>query len=182
MALPPAHVLVGIGVAEVVRAAAPLPRGPAWVAAAGLAILPDMDLALGIVLGRGAEYHGTFTHSLVAIIAVMLLAWARAGGRWAAVVGAGYGSHVLVDLMNDQGRTNVLLGWPFSDDRSFAIARIFPTVPIEADGGPLSVVLWLLQPRIFELLLLQTAIGALFFLGLLALAWVVRGARRSPEV
>ncbi len=179
MAFPPAHLLVGAGVAEVVRSAAPsLPRRRAWAAAASLAVVPDLDLVLGMALGRGAGYHGTFTHSIVAALAIGLAVGVAAGWRWGVLSGAGYGSHLLVDLLDDRGRTNVLLGWPFTDERPFAIAPVFPPVPFGRAGGLRESILAL--PRREAMLALgeQTLIGCLFFAALLALAAAVRLARR----
>lgn len=179
MAFPPAHLLVGAGVAEVVRSAAPpLPRRRAWAVAASLAVVPDLDLVLGLALGRGAEYHGTFTHSVVATLVVGLAAAALAGWRWGVLAGAGYGSHLLVDLLDDRGRTNVLLGWPFTQERPFAIARVFPPVPFGRAGGLRESVLALPRPEALLALAEQTLIGGLFFLALLALAGALRVARR----
>ena len=68
MAFPPAHALVGAGVAELTCSAIPLPRWKAWVVAAVLAVLPDLDFGVGTLMGRVSDYHGTFTHSAVAVI------------------------------------------------------------------------------------------------------------------
>lgn len=183
MAFPPAHLLVGAGVAEVARSAVPLPRWRAWAAGAALAVVPDLDIVLGIALGRGGDYHGTFTHSILATLAVALLFRALAGRGWGVLAGAAYGSHLLVDLLDDRGRTNVLLGWPFTDERPFAIARIFPQVTFQHGGGLRAAVLSLFRPEAAAALLAQTAVGLLFFLGLVLLARGVRRMRRAspPE-
>jgi len=179
MAFPPAHLLVGAGVAEVVRSAAPsLPRWRAWTVAAALAVAPDLDFILGMALGRGAEYHGTFTHSIVATLVIGLAAGVLAGWRWGVLSGAGYGSHLLVDLLDDRGRTNVLLGWPFTHERPFAIARLFPPVPFGRAGGLRESIMALPRPEAMLALGEQTLIGCLCFLALLALAGAVRMARR----
>ncbi len=184
MAFPPAHMLVGAGIAEVVRSTAPLPRWRAWAVAATLAVVPDLDFVLGIALGRGAEYHGTFTHSLVATLAIALLAGLLGGRRWGLLAGAGYGSHLLVDLLDDRGRTNVLVGWPFTDERPFAIARIFPQVPFSLGAGVRESAAALLHPDAVLALAVQTFIGFLIFLGLLFVARLARTSRlrrRSPR-
>lgn len=179
MAFPPAHLLVGLGFAEVVRAFAPLPRWRAWAVAGVLAVLPDMDIALGRAFDLDFEYHGTFTHSVVAMIVVAVLADRLGGQRWALLAGASYGSHMLVDLLDARGRTNVLLAWPFSDRYSVAIAPIFPTVPFEKGGGVVNAALSVFEPYAFERLLLQTAIGGVFFLVLLLVGLVLRRLRAS---
>lgn len=179
MAFPPAHLLVGAGVAEVVRSAAPLPRRRAWAVAASLAVVPDLDFVLGLALGRGAGYHGTFTHSLTATLVVALAAALLGGRRWGVLAGAGYGSHLLVDLLDDRGRTNVLLGWPFTDERPFAIARLFPPVPFGRAGGLRESVLALPRPEAMLALGAQTLVGFLIFLALLLCAGAIRTARRA---
>ncbi|HEV2147784.1 MAG TPA: metal-dependent hydrolase [Longimicrobiaceae bacterium] len=180
MAFPPAHMLVGAGVAEVVRSAAPpLPRWRAWAVGAALAVVPDLDFVLDLVLQRGATYHGTFTHSLVATLVVALAAGALAGRRWALLAGAGYGSHLLVDLLDDRGRTNVLVWWPLSDERPLAIARVFPKVPFWVGGRLEDSVRSLGQPEVLVALARQTGVALLLFLALLAVALIVRRARSA---
>lgn len=177
MAFPPAHMLFGAGVAEVVRGFAPLPRWRAWALAAALAVVPDLDIVLGIFSGRASMYHGTFTHSLTVTLAVGLLAGVLWGVRWGALAACGYGSHLLVDLLDDRGRTNVLLAWPFSEQRPFAIAKVFPTVPFEQGNGVWHAFLSLFQPEVFARLAQQTLLGALFFAGLFMLGQVARRSR-----
>ena len=178
MAFPPAHFLVGCGVAEVVRGIFPrLPRSAAWLVAGSLAVAPDLDFGFGMLLGRTYEYHGTFTHSLVATASVAVLAWLLAGAGWGVLAGMGYGSHLLVDLLDDRGRTNVLLGWPFTLEQPLAIARVFPTIPFEQGRGVLAAALSLLEPAAFRQLAIQTAFGALALALLLLLAAVVRRGR-----
>lgn len=181
MAFPPAHMLVGAGVAEVVRAGQRHPprRMLAWSVGAMLGALPDVDIVLGILLGRGGDYHGTFTHSLTLAVAAGAVAWMLAGWRWGVLAGATYLSHLLVDLLDDRGRTNVLLLWPFTDEQPYAIARIFPTVAFAQGEGPIGAALSLFRPDVLGQLLLQTAYGAGFFALLLLLAALVRRARVS---
>lgn len=179
MAFPPAHLLVGAGAAEVVRSVAPLPRGRAWGVAAALALVPDLDFVLGILAGRASQYHGTFTHSVVATLAVGLAARLLAGRRWGALAAVGYGSHLLVDLLDDRGRTNVLLGWPFTDAQPFAIAKLFPIVPFEQGEGIRVAFLSLFRPEVFARLAAQTLLGAAVFAALLLLAALLRRARRA---
>lgn len=177
MAFPPTHFLVGCGVAEVVRSVTPLPRWKAWLLAGCLAVSPDLDFVVGLIAGRASAYHGTFTHSLFAVAVVGVLAWLVAGKEWGLVSGAGYGSHLLVDLLDDRGRTNVLLGWPFTLEQPFAIARIFPIVPFEQGNGIWIAALSLLDPPVFRQLAIQTLLGAVSLLLLVVLAAVVRRGR-----
>ena len=180
MAFPPAHFLVGVGIAELVRVGTPLPRWRAWVLAGALAVSPDLDLGFGLLLGRGGEYHGTFTHSALAVMVVSLLG-ALAGREWGVLAGAGYGSHLLVDLLDDRGRTNVLLGWPLTLNQPDAIARVFPTVPFEHGGGAWNAALSLFSPETFGRLIHQTAVGVVFCLVLVAWAAAMRLIARWRE-
>ena len=182
MAFPPAHMLVGAGVAVVVATVVPIPPRRAALIAAVLAALPDADFVVGLATGKASAYHGTFTHSITATLVIALLAGVAANSRWALLAGAAYGSHLLVDLLDDRGRTNVLLWWPWTQEQAFAIAPVFPTVPFEQGRGIGQAALSLLQPDVFGPLLLQTAYGFAGLLLLLALAWLLRQTLSSgPE-
>lgn len=174
MAFPPAHFLIGCGAAEVVRAFAPVSRWRAWVLAGALAVAPDLDFIVGLAAGSAGAYHGTFTHSIVAVAAVAGVAWVVAGGAWAAVAGAGYASHLLVDMLDDRGRTNVLLGWPFTLEQPHAIARIFPVVHFDQGKGVWGAAISLLHPPASTDLLVQTIVGLVGFAALLLTAWLIR--------
>jgi hypothetical protein len=173
VAFPPAHFLVGAGVAELLRVGTPLPRWKSWVVGGLLAVSPDLDFGFGMLMGQVSSYHGTFTHSAFAVLVISLVG-ALAGREWALLAGAGYGSHLLVDLLDDRGRTNVLLGWPLTQNQPDAIARVFPTVPFEKGEGALHAALSLLEPPVLTQLLHQTAVGGLFFLTLIAWAGLIR--------
>ena len=124
-------------------------------------------------MGQVSTYHGTFTHSALAVMVVSLLG-AVAGRQWAVLAGAGYASHLLVDLLDDRGRTNVLLGWPLTLNQPDAIARVFPTVSFEHGQGAVHAALSLFEPHVFAQLLQQTLVGALFFLVLIGWAAAIR--------
>lgn len=174
MAFPPTHMLVGAGVAEVVRGVVPLPRWKAWTVAAILAVVPDFDIVLGIFTGSASAYHGTFTHSVLVTAGIGVLGWVLAGPRWGVLSTAGYGSHLMVDLLDDRGRTNVLLGWPFTETRPFAIAKVFPQVPFEQGNGVWHAFLSLFEPQSLARLTEQTLLGALFFVVLFGVGKVLR--------
>jgi len=180
MAFPPAHILIGAGLAEVARAGMrnPPPRWPVWCAAAVLSVGPDADIIIGILRGRGGAYHGTFSHSLTAVAIVALLAYALGGGRWAVIGGVAYGSHLLVDLLDESGPANLMLGWPFSGARPYSIGKLFPKVPVEGDGIA-DTALNVLRPDALQDLLLQTLLAAAIFAGLLLVAAAVRRGRRG---
>jgi membrane-bound metal-dependent hydrolase YbcI (DUF457 family) len=178
MAFPPAHFLVGAGFADVVGAVLPLPKWKSRLIAGSLAILPDLDIVVGLVGERaGSAYHGTFTHSIFAAVVVGLAAWLLAGKAWGVLAGVGYGSHLLVDLLDERGRTNVLLGWPFSHEYPYAIAPVFPTIPFTHGEGAIPAALSLFEPHVFEQLAIQTLVGAAMMALLLVIARVLRRAR-----
>jgi membrane-bound metal-dependent hydrolase YbcI (DUF457 family) len=176
MAFPPAHMLIGAGFAELACAGMddPPPRRFAWGVAAVLAAGPDGDIILGILLGRGGSLHGTFTHSLTAALVVALLAYTVAGARWAVIAGVGYASHLLVDLLDESGPTNLMLGWPFTGAKPYSIGKLFPKVPVEGNGI-VDTALNVLRPASLNRLGLQTLMAAAIF-GVLAL--LARGIRR----
>lgn len=176
MAFPPAHMLIGAGFAEMARAGMddPPPRRFAWALAGVLAAAPDGDIILGILLGRGGSLHGTFTHSLTAAAVIALLGYAFGGGRWAAIAGLGYASHLLVDLLDESGPTNLMLGWPFTGAKPYSIGKLFPKVPVEGDGM-IDTALNVLRPGALGNLVIQTLLAAAFFAAMLLIA---RGIRR----
>jgi membrane-bound metal-dependent hydrolase YbcI (DUF457 family) len=177
MSFPPAHMLIGAGLADIGWSASPgLPRWRVWAVSAAAAVVPDLDLLVGWIAHR-PHVHGTFSHSLSALLLCTLVAIGIAGGRWGLMVGVGYGSHLLVDLLDARGPTNVTLGWPFSREPSTAIEPVLPQVPVGSAQGAGSLVDSVLQQDAIHALILQTALAAVFFVGLLGVAWLVRRAR-----
>lgn len=173
--------LIGAGLAEVACATMrnPPPRRFAWAVAALLAASPDGDIILGILLGKGGAYHGTFTHSLTAAAVVALIAYAAGGGRWAAIAGAGYASHLLVDLLDESGPTNLMLGWPFTGAKPYSLGKLFPKVPVKGDGM-VDTALNVLEAEALGNLIIQTLMAAAMFGGMVLLGrWIrrMRGRR-----
>ena len=170
--------LIGAGLAEVARAGMhhPPQRRFAWAVAAVLAAGPDGDIILGILLGKGGSYHGTFSHSLSATVVVALVAYAFGGGRWAVIAGIAYGSHLLVDLLDESGPTNLMLGWPFTGARPYSLGKVFPKVPVSGDGL-VDTALNVLRPQALLDLIIQTAMAAAIFGALLLLARAIRRRR-----
>lgn len=178
MAFPPAHMLIGAGFAELARAGMdrPPPRRFVWAVGAVLAAAPDGDIILGILMGRGGSLHGTFTHSLTVAAAVALVAYALGGGRWATIAGIGYASHLLVDLLDDSGPTNLMLGWPFTGARPYSLGKLFPKVPVEGDGM-IDSALNVLRPHALANLVIQTLMAAAMFGAMIMLARAIRRNR-----
>jgi hypothetical protein len=172
--------LIGAGLAEAACASMrnPPPRWLAWSVGAVLAAGPDADIIIGILRGRGGADHGTFSHSLIAVVIVTLFGYAIGGGRWAAIGGLGYGSHLLVDLLDDSGPTNLMLGWPFTGARPYSLGKLFPKVPVEGEGM-VDTALNVLRPQSLTNLLLQTLLAAAIFAALLLAASAIRRRRFS---
>ena len=170
--------LIGAGLAELARAGMvrPPPRRYVWGVAAVLAAAPDGDIILGILLGRDGSLHGTFTHSLTAVAIVALLAYAIAGWRWAAIAGIGYASHLLVDLLDESGPTNLMLGWPFTGARPYSLGKLFPKVPVKGEGI-VDTALNVLQPDALLNLVIQTGMAAAIFGALVLMSRGGRGMR-----
>ncbi|HYW07659.1 MAG TPA: metal-dependent hydrolase [Longimicrobium sp.] len=178
MSFPPTHALVAVGLAEVVIALKPAPRWRVWGVAALLGVMPDFDIILGLLLALGGTLHGTMTHSLSAVVIAALVAYAFGGGRWALIAGTAYGSHLLVDMLDDRGPTNLMLGWPFTDAHPDAFGRFFPRVPMSGDGV-IDTALSLLRPEPLVKLVVQTLMGVMIFLVLAAIARVIRRRREA---
>lgn len=179
MPFPPAHMLVGAALAEVARSTMRRPPPPAavWAVGAALAVLPDVDIMLGILMGRGGTLHGTFTHSVAAVAVWALIGHALGGWRWGVIAGAAYGSHLLVDLLDESGPTNLMLGWPFTGARPYALGQVFPKVPVEGDGA-VDTLLNVLQPDSLALLAHQTLLAAAAAAVLVAAAAGIRRWRQ----
>jgi len=103
---------------------------------AGLALLPDADVAL-VALGacdNGACGHRGASHSLPLAVMVGLLAGLLARWRRWPVVRTivattfAVGSHAVLDFLGAGGRGLPLL-WPFSEARFTSPIRIFPDAP-----------------------------------------------------
>lgn len=175
--------LVGVGLAELACAGMrnPPPRWLVWPVAAVLAAGPDADIIIGILRGKGGAYHGTFSHSLSAIVVIALLGHAFGGWRWAMIGGVSYGSHMLVDMLDESGPTNLMLGWPFTGARPYAIGKLFPKVPVEGNGI-IDTAMNVFRPQAFTNLVVQTLIAAAIFAALLLLAAAMRRRRAGREM
>ncbi|HLM67609.1 MAG TPA: metal-dependent hydrolase [Longimicrobium sp.] len=167
--------LIGAGFTELACAGMrnPPPRWLAWSVGAFLAAGPDADIIIGILRGHGGADHGTFSHSLLAVAIITLMGYVAGGGRWAAIGGLSYGSHLLVDMLDESGPTNLMLGWPFTGARPYAIGKLFPKVPVEGDGI-VDTALNVLRPDALTNLVVQTLLAAGVFVTFLLLAASVR--------
>ncbi|HEV2131030.1 MAG TPA: metal-dependent hydrolase [Longimicrobiaceae bacterium] len=180
MAFPPAHLLVGAGVGELVRGPARLPHWQAWAAGAGFAVLPDADTMLRFALGVSAPDHGVYTHSLVSVMVVAICTWVFLGPRWALVAAVAYISHLMVDLLRE-GSTSVRLLWPFLDEPAQGLYPLFPTIPFEAGEGLGGAAPTLYGPSPLRRVVEQTLIGAAVFLGALSFTAIRRRAGRPAR-
>lgn len=119
------HAFAGAAAGAVAALALHLPVGLLPIAVAvglGAGLLPDIDEpgstvnrripVLGPALGHSLR-HRTVTHSLVTLAALALLVhalWPHLPWRWLAVGAAGYGSHLLCDMLTPVG---IDLLWPW---------------------------------------------------------------------
>ncbi len=148
-----------------------------------VAVLPDMDLVVGFALGRGREFHGLFSHTLVAVALVAVLAWLLAGRRWALIAAGAYGSHLLLDILQERRSSSVQPLWPVSSEPMGGIVDLFPSASLPLHLGPVGVMEAVLQPPLRTEILIQTAIAAAFFLGAVGVRrwwWDRRPSENSP--
>jgi inner membrane protein len=117
----PTHLVFGAcaGLAAAAALNAPYPLALAGVGALA-ALLPDIDhpqgtlrQRLGIVGHVGLFWlgHRGLTHTALALALVSVLAWAAAPGPLAMAIAAGYGSHLIADMLTRQGLPVL---WPLS--------------------------------------------------------------------
>ncbi len=87
---------------------------PLAVACAAIAMVPDLDLLLGI--------HRMYTHSVAAVAVVGLVSWlvlrrhTSLATRFALIIAAAYLSHLLLDWLGKDSSTppGLMALWPFS--------------------------------------------------------------------
>jgi membrane-bound metal-dependent hydrolase YbcI (DUF457 family) len=178
MPLPPAHLLLGAAAAEGVAAVTAVPRYRAWAVGAAFALLPDLDYGIRLLTGEFAPIERRMLHSLLATAVVALAVLLVAGKRWAAVAGAGYASHLVADLLQQQARTSVALFWPLHERRMEPILPLFPSAPIHRGDGVIEAALSQLHGFALAALLQSTAIAAGIFFGVLLLTGWIRERRR----
>jgi membrane-bound metal-dependent hydrolase YbcI (DUF457 family) len=168
VALPLAHVLIGAACGEALRGPG-MRRRYAWTAGGIAGIIPDMYSAWLLLAGQRAPMHGYYSHTILAMVLAGALVWILAGRRWGLLVGAAYGSHLLVDLLRESTRTSVYLWGPFSDRAATSLGAVFPSIPFEL-GLHRDPMLSLYGPAPLEKAITQTAIAA----GVLAVAVIIR--------
>jgi membrane-bound metal-dependent hydrolase YbcI (DUF457 family) len=171
--------LMGAAAAELVSAVAPVPRYRAWAAGAMIALLPDADFAFRIATGSYAPVDRSSTHSLLALGLVAGVAWVLAGRRWSAVTAAAYGSHLVADLLQHQGRTSVAPFWPLQSHGMEPLLPLFPYVWTQRGQGWLEAARGLFRSPSFPALLQETAIAAGIFCAALLLARWLRERRSN---
>ena len=137
------------------------------VAAAAIAVAPDLDLLIGL--------HRAYTHSLGAVCVVGITSWLVVRGRVpypmpaAAMLTAAYGSHLLLDWMGKDTSSplGLTIMWPFSARYYVSGWNLF---------GAVSRRYWL--PREFIVGNLQALAWELMALvPVLLIAWVVWSKR-----
>ncbi|HKF53901.1 MAG TPA: metal-dependent hydrolase [Blastocatellia bacterium] len=121
MPLPIAHACIGAGVATAIGPpSSDKNYSKLQLAAALLAVVPDLDFIFVWVLNWGPGWHRAFAHSIAFAAIVAFLAafafrteWKRA----ALVLWAAMSSHALVDLLTSRLAPGAELFWPFYSGR-----------------------------------------------------------------
>jgi membrane-bound metal-dependent hydrolase YbcI (DUF457 family) len=136
MPSPLAHALTGVALyAGLAPPGAPARDWRPWALAAFAAVAADLDFLPGLLAGHPSRYHHWATHSLVAVLAFTALVAPRATAalgalpRRAAILGAAYGSHLVLDFLAVDRTVpqGIPLLWPLSD------AVFISPVPIFTD-------------------------------------------------
>ena len=139
MPSPIAHVTMGLVIYRLFNRA-PQPHGPQarspslvprlLLATAALSLLPDLDAAVGAVVGDLGRFHNNVAHSplfgLAASLGVGGLVWLRGKAgffRWSLITLLCYELHVLMDYFT-VGR-GVMILWPISPARYSAPVAVF---------------------------------------------------------
>lgn len=119
------------------------------------ALLPDIDhpqskYGRRLIIGALVFRHRGFTHSLIALALVMLACWHFVPGVIPLAVGVGYGSHLLIDMLNPQGiQLFYPLRWKVSLFRFRTGGLVDAALGFCAGLGGLVMLVWLLVGRGF---------------------------------
>jgi hypothetical protein len=144
MPSPLAHALVGtVAYAALAGDTGPRRDWRPWALAAFAGAAADLDFLPGLLVGDPSRYHHWATHSLAATLLFTLLAAPLASaalggaGRGAAILGAAYGSHLLLDLLTvDQTVPRGLpLFLPFSGEAFLSPVALFTDIHHGASWG-----------------------------------------------
>ncbi len=144
---------------------------PLAVACAAIAMVPDLDLLFGI--------HRLYTHSIAAVAVIGLVSWlvlrrhTPLATRFALIIAAAYGSHLLLDWLGKDGSTppGLMALWPFSARFHISGLDLF---------GEVSRRYW--KPEEFVVGNLKAVGRELVILGpVVALAWYLRSRKINHE-
>ena len=144
---------------------------PLSVACAAIAMAPDLDLLLDI--------HRMYTHSVAAVAVIGLASWlvlrrhTPLATRFALIIAAAYGSHLLLDWLGKDSSTppGLMALWPFSARFYISAFDLF---------GEVSRRYW--KPEEFIVGNLQAVGRELAILGpVTALAWYLRSLNRKTN-
>ena len=131
MATPIGHLLAGAAIGTLMARGSNLPRA---IFIGGLAaIAADFDFIPGMLIGNPGRFHHAQSHSitfavLIGIIAGLIATESRL--RWALLIGLGYGSHLILDLLtfDDSAPQGIPIFWPFVRDVFQSPITLFPNV------------------------------------------------------
>jgi hypothetical protein len=131
VATPIGHLLAGAAIGTLMSQGGSLPR--AILIGGAAAIAADFDFIPGILMGNPGRFHHAQSHS----VSFAVLAGLGAGLiatesrlRWALLVGLGYASHLILDLLtfDDSVPQGIPIFWPFLLDVFQSPVTLFPNV------------------------------------------------------
>ena len=174
MATPVAHYLVGLSISRGLASSSPARKKVPWLAV--VAVIPDLDVLPGLLVGDLGRFHHGPSHALLmAVVFALVGAVALDAGRWRRVAAGTallmvlYASHAGLDYFTGEatGAFGVPLLWPWTSAEYQSSVALLPQV--QHSSAPLI--------SIHNLLLI---IRELFvFLPLAGLVYSVRSASSS---
>jgi hypothetical protein len=131
MATPIGHLLAGAAIGTLMSRGSNLPHA---IFIGGLAaIAADFDFIPGILIGNPGRFHHAQSHSVMfAVLAGVVagLTARKARFHWASLVGLGYASHLILDILtfDDSVPHGIPIFWPFLRDVFQSPVTLFPNV------------------------------------------------------
>jgi membrane-bound metal-dependent hydrolase YbcI (DUF457 family) len=167
MPFPIAHAITGASIVALSRRSVIISRD--WrslLVGALLAISPDFDFFFVWILGFGAAWHRSFTHSIFFALAVGVLTAGVAGSlriRECLVYASTVISHIVLDFLTTRTMAGVEILWPFCACR-FKLG-LFNYIDVDLNAhSPYDFALGLLKISLIELLVLAPIFTLIIFL------------------
>ncbi|MEP7272623.1 MAG: metal-dependent hydrolase [Acidobacteriota bacterium] len=163
------HALLGASVVAAFGNRAP-GRDPDWrrqlLIGGVMGVFPDLDLFMTWILGLGIKWHGGFTHSITAALAMGFLAAIGTGKVHRTLVfGGAMFSHGLLDAMTKKTYGGTQLFWPFYSGRlKLGLFDYFAFYPDSKLDPIWKLVARALQISLYELLIFGSGFLLILFL------------------